>query len=70
MRQYGLFKSSWKAVMKRNGRGGSFGHWWTASAFSGNATYSVFVGAYGISYYSSASSAFGVPVCFRTMAAA
>ena len=70
MRQYGLFKSSWKAVMKRNGRGGSFGHWWTASAYSGNATYSVRVYASGISSGNSASNTHGVPVCFRTMAAA
>ena len=70
MRQYGLFKSSWKAVMKRNGRGGSFGSWWTASAYSGNATTSVIVSAGGRSYYGSASNAYGVPVCFRTMAAA
>ena len=70
MRQYGLFKSSWKAVMKRTGRGGSFGHWWTASAYSGNAAGSVIVHAHGISHSSSASSAYGVPVCFRTMAAA
>ena len=70
MRQYGLFKSSWKAVMKRTGRGGSFGHWWTASASSGGATHSVFVYASGISYNYSASGARAVPVCFRTMAAA
>ena len=70
MRQYGLFKSSWKAVMKRIGRGGSFGTWWTASANSGNATNSVIVYANGRSYYSNASNASGVPVCFRTMAAA
>ena len=70
MRQYGLFKSSWKAVMKRTGRGGSFGYWWTASAYSGGATYSVLVSAYGISTNSYASNAIGVPVCFRTMAAA
>ena len=70
MRQYGLFKSSWKAVMKRTGRGGSFGNWWAASAYSGGATYSVYVGASGISGSNGASNAFGVPVCFRTMAAA
>ena len=70
MRQYGLFKSSWKAVMKRAGRGGSLGDWWTASATSGNAAYSVFVNAYGISGRNNASYASGVPVCFRTMAAA
>lgn len=70
MRQYGLFKNSWKAMMKRLGRGGSFGSWWTASASSGTSTYSVYVHAYGISSYSGASGAFGVPVCFRTMAAA
>ena len=70
MRQYGLFKSSWKAVMKRAGRGGSLGDWWTASATSGNAAYSVSVNAGGISGRSNASYAHGVPVCFRTMAAA
>ena len=70
MRQYGLFKSSWKAVMKRTGRGGSFGSWWTASANSGYATDSVFVNAYGRSANYNASGARGVPVCFRTMAAA
>ena len=70
MRQYGLFKSSWKAVMKRNGRGGSFGHWWTASAYSGIATSSVAVYAPGFSNYGYASNALGAPVCFRTMAAA
>lgn len=70
MRQYGLFKSSWKAVMKRNGRGGSFGNWWTASAGSGAATNSVYVSAYGMSANNTASGARGVPVCFRTMAAA
>lgn len=70
MRQYGLFKSSWKAVMKRTGRGGSFGTWWTASAHSGNAATSVRVHAAGMSNGYVASSANGVPVCFRTMAAA
>ena len=70
MRQYGLFKSSWKAVMKRIGRGGSFGNWWTASANSGSATNSVNVSASGISAGNSAFNAAGVPVCFRTMAAA
>lgn len=70
MRQYGLFKSSWKAVMKRNGRGGSFGAWWTASAGSGIASSSVTVSAGGISNDYGASGAIGVPVCFRTMAAA
>lgn len=70
MRQYGLFKNSWKAVMKRIGRGGSFGYWWTASAFSGGAAYSVLVYASGISTSDGASGALGVPVCFRTMAAA
>lgn len=70
MRQYGLFKSSWKAVMKRTGRGGSFGNWWTASASSGYATSSVIVSADGLSHRYYASIAYGVPVCFRTMAAA
>lgn len=70
MRQYGLFKSSWKAVMKRIGRGGSFSGWWTASAGSGGAAYSVAVSASGFSGDGSASGARGVPVCFRTMAAA
>lgn len=68
--QYGIFKNSWKARMKRYGNGGSFGTWWTASAYSGNATSSVVVHARGISNYNDASNALGVPVCFRTMAAA
>lgn len=40
-------------------------NWWTASAYSGNATVSVYVGAYGGSYDNYASNAYGVPVCFR-----
>ena len=68
--QYGIFKNSWKARMKRYGNGGSFGNWWTASAYSGYATYSVYVYANGFSNYDNASNARGVPVCFRTMAAA
>lgn len=39
--------------------------WWTASAYSGGATYSVGVYANGISNYGHASAALGVPVCFR-----
>ena len=39
--------------------------WWTASASSGVATYSVIVYARGISTHGNASSALGVPVCFR-----
>ena len=70
MRQYGLFKNSWKAMMKRLGRGGSFGNWCTASAYSGTSTYSVLVAASGGSGGNYASYAYGVPVCFRTMAAA
>ena len=56
--------------MKRIGRGGSFGHWWIASAGSGYATDSVIVYANGVSNTNGASLANGVPVCFRTMAAA
>ena len=68
--QYGLFKNSWKARMKRQGNGGSYCYWFTASAYSGNATDAVIVNAYGRSYYYNASYVRGVPVCFRTMAAA
>lgn len=70
MRQYGLFKSSWKAMMKRLGRGGSFGNWWTASADSGVATHAAYVNTNGLSNCYPASNERGVPVCFRTMAAA
>ena len=56
--------------MKRAGRGGSLGSWWSASAYSGVATTSVSVSANGISSSGNASYAHGVPVCFRTMAAA
>lgn len=39
--------------------------WWTASASSGSASYSVNVDADGVSNGNNASNAFGVPVCFR-----
>ena len=39
--------------------------WWTASAYSGNATNSVLVNANGRSNNYNASNAHGVPVCFR-----
>ena len=68
--QYPIFKDSWKARMKRQGRGGSYVHWWTGSATSGYATHAVYVATHGLSTSSGASSVLGVPVCFRTMAAA
>ena len=68
MRQYELFKNSWKAMMKRQGTGGSYCGWWLASAYSGNSTYACGVGAAGVSTNTNASNALGVPVCFRTMA--
>lgn len=40
-------------------------NWWTASALSGTVTRVVIVTAYGMSIYSNASDAYGVPVCFR-----
>lgn len=68
MRQYELFRNSWKAMMKRQGTGGEYCHWWLASAGSGNSTYACNVHTPGISYTYNASGACGVPVCFRTMA--
>lgn len=68
--QYPIFKDSWKARMKRQGRGGSYVYWWTASAYSGNASNAVGVNIGGMSGSSNAPSVHGVPVCFQTMAAA
>lgn len=68
--QYELFKNSWKARMKRQGNGGSFCYWWTASAYSSTDARAVFVSTSGMSGYLGASNVNGVPVCFRTMATA
>ena len=67
MRQYGLFRNSWKAMMQCQGAGGAFCNWWLASAGSGNSANACDVHASGISSNSSASNSNGVPVCFRTM---
>lgn len=68
--QYPLFAHSWKARMKRRGKGGALVNWWTASARSGYATAAVLVYTNGLSTNDYASYAGGVPVCFRQMAAA
>lgn len=68
--QYPLFANSWKARMKREGKGGTLVYWWTASAYSGSATRVVYVYTGGMSDHNNASVADGVPVCFRQMAAA
>lgn len=52
--------------MKASEPGGTeMRHWWTASAYSGNATSSAFVNANGMSSNYDASNTRGVPVCFR-----
>ena len=52
--------------MKASEPGGTeIGSWWTASAYSGYGAYCVYVGASGLSGYSYASGAYGVPVCFQ-----
>lgn len=66
---YELFRNSWKARMKKQGRGGSYCAWWSASAYSGNSTSAVPVHTNGMSNGNFASAVNGVPVCFRTMAA-
>lgn len=68
--QYPIFANSYEHRMKGAGPSGARAHWWTASATSGHSTHVVFVGADGNSNNGSASGAFCVPVCFRTMEAA
>ena len=67
--QYPIFANSYEHRMKGVGPGGARGHWWTASAHSGNSTRVVSVSQYGYSDNSSTSYAVRVPVCFRTMEA-
>lgn len=66
--QYPIFANSYEHRIKGAGPGGSRAIWWTASAYSGYATYAVNVSRNGHSSYDTASGAVRVPVCFRTMA--
>lgn len=66
--QYEIFRNSYRARRKKQGPTGARANWWTASAYSGNATYAVYVSGYGTSGNNSASDSFYAPVCFRTMA--
>lgn len=65
--QYPIFANSYTHRIKGAGPGGARAHWWTASATSGTSTLVVHVVNSGYSSYTIASSAFCVPVCFRTM---
>ena len=66
--QYEIFRNSYRARRKKQGPTGARANWWTASAYSGNASYAVRVGGNGISGGISASDSDYAPVCFRTMA--
>ena len=66
--QYEIFRNSYRARRKKQGPTGARANWWTASAYSGNATYAVLVGGNGSSNASGASYSLYAPVCFRTMA--
>lgn len=65
--QYPLLANSYSHRIKGIGPDGSRCNWWAASAFGGSSTGAVLVNGGGDSGYYSASSAFRVPVCFRTM---
>lgn len=65
--QYPIFANSYEHRVKGAGSGGARANWWTASASSGYSAYVASVLSHGYSEYSSASNAFCVPVCFRTM---
>jgi hypothetical protein len=65
--QYPIFANSYAHRIKGAGPNGSRCDWWTASAWSGYSTYVVRVDGYGYVYYTYASVAHQVPVCFRTM---
>lgn len=67
--QYPIFANSYEHRMKGAGPSTTRAPWWTASATSGTSTHVVIVSYYGYSSNSSASDAFCVPVCFRTMEA-
>ena len=67
--QYPIFANSYEHRMKGAGPGGARAYWWTASAYSGYSTYVVLVSYNGSSSHYTASYAFCVPVCFRTMEA-
>lgn len=67
--QYPIFANSYEHRMKGAGPGGARAYWWTASAHSGTSTGVVIVNDTGYSTSYTASYAFCVPVCFRTMEA-
>lgn len=63
--QYPIFANSWKSRQKGAGHNGGRSYWWLASVYSGDSTYCCHVANGGLPYYNSASSALGVPLCFR-----
>lgn len=67
--QYPIFANSYEHRMKGAGPRGARANWWAASATSGTSAGVVLVHSSGNSSYYSASYAFFVPVCFRTMEA-
>lgn len=67
--QYPIFANSYTHRIKGAGPGGARAYWWTASAYSGYSTGVVLVSGNGHSSHDTASHAYRVPVCFRTMEA-
>ena len=64
---YELFANSYTHRVKGAGPNGSRTYWWLASSISGGSTHVVSVDSCGHSHSDSASYAYRVPVCFRTM---
>ena len=63
--QYPIFANGWKSRQKGAGHNGNRSTWWLLSVYGGNSTYCCRVDYRGYPSYSTASSALGVPLCFR-----
>jgi len=63
--QYPIFGSSWKNRIKGSGHNGERTGWWLSSVYSGNSTNCCCINTDGRPHYNSASTARGVPLCFR-----
>ena len=62
--QWPLFAGSLRHVVKGLGDGGSRRDWWLSSSYAGNASYACLVNSAGYADANSASSAFGLALCF------
>ena len=63
--QYPIFANSCKSRVKGKGHNGTRDTWWTATPYSGTATYCCTLATNGYSNVASTSTALCVPLCFR-----